>query len=59
MLCLTRKRDQAFTITTEAGTKITILVCHADRGVCQLGIDAPHTISILRTEAKKRSKEMT
>lgn len=51
MLCITRKVNQRLTITTDAGVVIVIAVHCADRGVCELGIEAPRSFAILRDDA--------
>ena len=59
MLCLTRRQEQEFTITTEAGTVITVKVLEAECGACRLGITAPRNISILRDNANKGEPDVT
>ncbi len=53
MLVLARKIDEAITI----GDDIVVKVISVDKGVVKLGIDAPHTIAIVRNELLEDVKE--
>jgi carbon storage regulator CsrA len=53
MLVIGRRVDESVTITTEAGTRITIMVCSADMGQCRLGIDCPKHLPISRDNMRK------
>ncbi len=53
MLVLTRKTDDSIVI----GDNITIKVVSVDGGVVKLGIDAPHNISIMRSELLKEIED--
>lgn len=52
MLVLTRKRGESLTITTESGEVITVAVIDGAKRV-RLGVTAPMTVNIHRTEAKQ------
>ena len=50
MLCLSRKKNESIQI----GENIFITVIEIQRGYVRLGIDAPKSIAIVRTEIKER-----
>ncbi len=53
MLVLARKIDEAITI----GEDIVVKVISIDKGVVKLGIDAPHSVTIVRNELLEDVKE--
>lgn len=53
MLVLARKLDEAITI----GDNIVVKVISVEKGVVKLGIDAPHSISIVRNELLEDVKD--
>lgn len=53
MLVLARKLDEAIVL----GDDITIKVISIDKGVVKLGIDAPKSVSILRSELLEDVKD--
>ena len=53
MLVLARKSDEAITI----GDNIIVKVISIEKGVVKLGIDAPHSISIVRNELLEDVKD--
>ncbi|HUT60741.1 MAG TPA: carbon storage regulator [Phycisphaerae bacterium] len=55
MLVLTRRKNERLDITTPDGTVITIIVVRAEHGVCRLGIEAPHEVTILRDDARRKT----
>lgn len=53
MLVLARKLDESIVI----GDNITLKVISIDKGVVKLGIDAPSSISIVRSELLKQVED--
>jgi carbon storage regulator CsrA len=54
MLVLTRKIDESIVI----GENVEIKIISIDKGMVKLGIDAPKSISIVRSELLKDIKEL-
>jgi carbon storage regulator CsrA len=52
-LVIARRIGESVVLTTLDGTEIRVSVYEADRGQCRLGIKAPHTVAILRDNAKR------
>lgn len=50
MLVLSRKKFESLTITLPSGDVIVVKLCEMRPGSCRIGIDAPQSIKITRTE---------
>ena len=50
MIVLTRKTNEAITITTPNGEKIEVAVTKINGGQVQIGVKADKTINVLRNE---------
>jgi carbon storage regulator CsrA len=57
MLCLSRKKNDKITITTDFGEKIVIMVTDIEGGQVKLGIEAPTHFAIERDNMKKGAED--
>jgi len=57
MLVITRRRDESVSLLTGSGERVKITVKRTRLGSCQLVIDAPQTVKVLRDDAVKKQPE--
>jgi len=55
MLVLTRKNNESIMI----GNNIMVTILETSKGVSTIGIDAPKSINIVRTEIMNKPKKLT